>query len=83
MGSVVKMRRVDNDFYCNVTDGGIITQSNKLDGTEGRTRTDTELPQLDFESNASTNFATPARGPMINKFSMCCHPPCQLVSQGD
>ena len=31
-------------------------------GTEGRTRTDTELPQPDFESGASTSFATPARG---------------------
>ena len=30
-------------------------------GTEGRTRTDTGLPQPDFESGASTNFATPAR----------------------
>ena len=29
-------------------------------GTEGRTRTDTGLPQPDFESSASTNFATPA-----------------------
>ena len=29
-------------------------------GTEGRTRTDTVLPPSDFESDASTNFATPA-----------------------
>jgi hypothetical protein len=29
-------------------------------GTEGRTRTDTVLPLPDFESGASTNFATPA-----------------------
>ncbi len=34
---------------------------NGKNGAEGRTRTDTELPQLDFESSASTNFATPAR----------------------
>lgn len=31
-----------------------------FDGAEGRTRTDTELPLLDFESSASTNFTTPA-----------------------
>ena len=31
-----------------------------IDGTEGRTRTDTEVPHSDFESDASTNFATPA-----------------------
>lgn len=30
------------------------------DGAEGRTRTDTVLPLPDFESGASTNFATPA-----------------------
>jgi hypothetical protein len=29
-------------------------------GTTGRTRTDTELPQMDFESIASTSFATVA-----------------------
>ena len=29
-------------------------------GTEGRTRTDTVLPPPDFESGASTSFATPA-----------------------
>ncbi len=29
-------------------------------GAEGRTRTDTGCPQSDFESDASTNFATPA-----------------------
>ena len=29
-------------------------------GTEGRTRTDTVLPPLDFESSASTSSATPA-----------------------
>lgn len=28
--------------------------------TEGRTRTDTVLPPPDFESGASTSFATPA-----------------------
>lgn len=29
-------------------------------GTEGRNRTDTVLPPLDFESSASTSSATPA-----------------------
>ncbi len=29
-------------------------------GAGGRTRTDTLLPKRDFESRASTNFATPA-----------------------
>ena len=32
-----------------------------LNGTEGRTRTDTVLPPPDFESGASTSFATSAR----------------------
>lgn len=36
------------------------SQRLRFGGAEGRIRTDTELPQLDFESNASTNFATPA-----------------------
>ena len=31
-----------------------------MDGAEGRTRTDTRLPLLDFESSASTSFTTPA-----------------------
>jgi hypothetical protein len=31
-----------------------------LFGTEGRTRTDTVSPPLDFESSASTSSATPA-----------------------
>ena len=31
-----------------------------LFGTTGRNRTGTELPQLDFESSASTSFATVA-----------------------
>lgn len=30
-------------------------------GAEGRTRTDTGLPLLDFESSASTSFTTPAK----------------------
>ena len=30
------------------------------DGAGGRNRTDTEFPQPDFESGASTSFATPA-----------------------
>jgi hypothetical protein len=29
-------------------------------GAQGRTRTDTQLPEPDFESGASTNFATRA-----------------------
>jgi len=32
-----------------------------IDGTEGRTRTDTLFPELDFESSASTSSATPAQ----------------------
>ena len=32
----------------------------KNNGAGGRTRTDTLLPKRDFESRASTNFATPA-----------------------
>jgi hypothetical protein len=31
-----------------------------INGTGGRTRTATLLPELDFESNVSTNFTTPA-----------------------
>jgi hypothetical protein len=31
-----------------------------MNGAGGRTRTGTLLPKLDFESSASTNFATPA-----------------------
>ena len=31
-----------------------------INGAEGRTRTDTRLPLLDFESSASTSFTTPA-----------------------
>ncbi len=39
-------------------------------GAGGRTRTDTEFPQLDFESSASTNFATPAaRERILTEFS--------------
>ena len=33
----------------------------KGNGTEGRTRTDTMSPPPDFESGASTSFATPAK----------------------
>jgi hypothetical protein len=36
------------------------TELQKLRYTEGGTRTHTMLPLLDFESNASTNFTTPA-----------------------
>ena len=32
----------------------------KTAGTGGRTRTDTDLRPLDFESNVYTNFTTPA-----------------------
>jgi hypothetical protein len=32
----------------------------KINGAQGRTRTDTQLPEPDFESGASTNFATRA-----------------------
>ena len=36
------------------------TVTKVLNGTEGRTRTDTVSPPPDFESGASTNSATPA-----------------------
>ena len=36
-----------------------------LNGTEGRTRTDTVSPPPDFESGASTNSATPAQASII------------------
>ncbi len=53
---------------------GLITQkSSKRNGTEGRTRTDTELPQPDFESGASTNFATPAHSWNIIGFYLRCN----------
>lgn len=35
-------------------------EGDKKDGAEGRTRTVTGLPPLDFESSASTNFTTSA-----------------------
>ena len=38
----------------------------RINGTEGRTRTGTVLPPGDFESPASTNFATSARGASIS-----------------
>ncbi len=37
------------------------TDKKCLNGTEGRTRTDTMSPSPDFESGASTNSDTPAR----------------------
>ena len=42
-------------------------------GTEGRIRTDTEFPQPDFESGASTNFATPAQNGKIKGFCGGCN----------
>ncbi|KTC94453.1 hypothetical protein Lery_2620 [Legionella erythra] len=36
------------------------TDTKCLNGTEGRSRTDTMSPSPDFESGASTNSATPA-----------------------
>jgi hypothetical protein len=36
-----------------------------LNGTEGRSRTDTVSPPPDFESGASTNSATPAHENII------------------
>lgn len=41
-----------------------------LNGTEGRTRTDTMSPSPDFESGASTNSATPAQAAIITKIIM-------------
>ncbi len=38
-----------------------------LNGTEGRSRTDTVSPPPDFESGASTNSATPAQALIITK----------------
>ena len=41
------------------------TVINRLNGTEGRIRTDTMSPSPDFESGASTNSATPAHEVII------------------
>lgn len=35
------------------------------DNAGGRTRTDTSLSSLDFESSASTDFTTPAKASLI------------------
>lgn len=43
------------------------TVKKTLNGTEGRTRTDTVSPPPDFESGASTNSATPAQWGIIAK----------------
>ncbi len=43
------------------------TDTKCLNGTEGRSRTDTVSPPPDFESGASTNSATPAQAPIITK----------------
>ena len=36
-----------------------------FNGAGDRNRTDTELPPVDFESTASTNFTTPALGVLV------------------
>ena len=41
------------------------TVTKALNGTEGRSRTDTMSPSPDFESGASTNSATPAQALII------------------
>ena len=43
-------------------------------GTRGRTRTGTVFPPVDFESTASTNFATRARGRVIIKQTNTAEP---------
>ena len=43
------------------------TVAKYLNGTEGRSRTDTVSPLPDFESGASTNSATPAQVSKYNK----------------
>ena len=43
------------------------TDTKCLNGTEGRSRTDTVSPPPDFESGASTNSATPAQALIITK----------------
>ena len=43
------------------------TVTKVLNGTEGRNRTDTMSPSPDFESGASTNYATPAQALIITK----------------
>ena len=53
-------------------------KSNDIKSTGGRTRTGTGSPQLDFESSASTNFATPAAAEGISTFGGCC----QAFTQG-
>ncbi len=47
------------------------TVTKVLNGTEGRSRTDTVSPPPDFESGASTNSATPAQVCHYNKESVC------------
>ena len=42
------------------TPNPIAQMINEIESTGGRTRTDTPQGALDFESSASTNFATPA-----------------------
>ena len=46
-----------------LTTGAVLRRTDEDEielGTEGRTRTDTPLREPDFESGASTSFATPA-----------------------
>ena len=45
-----------------------------LNGTRGRTRTGTVFPPVDFESTASTNFATRARGHCVAKQTNTAEP---------
>lgn len=51
------LRACHDDLLCYLNQSSRL----RLSGTEGRTRTDTVLPPPDFESGASTNFATPAQ----------------------
>ena len=45
----------------------LIAVAKLINGTEGRSRTDTVSPPPDFESGASTNSATPAHAAIITK----------------
>ena len=54
------MPRKERRFQSNTTRFCVSPKGSFIGGAEGRNRTDTGLPLLDFESSASTNFTTPA-----------------------
>ncbi len=54
------MPRKERRFQSNTNRFCVSLKGSFIGGAEGRNRTDTGLPLLDFESSASTNFTTPA-----------------------